>query len=141
MKIEKIKISTIGGIDELELELNPGLNWICGPNGVGKTTILECISHSFTNFGSNILKRNVNYVSGEWKISIKLDEELKAATYQRKSFHPFEPQEVARNHLLHSWVKDLIFLKSHRPLNYVDVGAISKDPNKDNNSMSQEIQS
>lgn len=140
MKIEKIEISAIGGIDNLELEFNPGLNLICGPNGVGKTTILECISHSFTNFGSNILKRNVNYESGEWYLQINVDDDRKSATYQRKSFHPSEPHEYATNHLLHEYVKNIIIFKSHRPLNYVNVSAISKDPNKDNNSMAQEIQ-
>lgn len=45
--IEKIIIQGIGGITNLELPFKNGLNLICGTNGIGKTTILECISHAF----------------------------------------------------------------------------------------------
>ena len=67
MKIEKLVINAIGGIDHLELPFNPGMNLICGPNGVGKTTILECISHSFGTNRSKTLKRNSTYDSGSPK--------------------------------------------------------------------------
>ena len=41
MKINTLTIEGIGGIEDLKLELNENMNIICGPNGIGKTTILE----------------------------------------------------------------------------------------------------
>jgi len=47
MKIEKLNLSGIGGIKELEINFHNGFNVICGPNGIGKTTILKTIVHAF----------------------------------------------------------------------------------------------
>lgn len=48
MKMKSLSISGIGGIEDLVLNFNSNMNIICGPNGIGKTTILECIAQSFT---------------------------------------------------------------------------------------------
>ncbi|CZT61259.1 recombination protein F [Clostridioides difficile] len=64
MKIEKIEIKGIGGIKELSLRFNKGLNIICGANGIGKTTILEVISHLFS-IQSSDLKKNAKFDLGE----------------------------------------------------------------------------
>ena len=62
--IEKITIQGIGGITNLELPFKNGLNLICGTNGIGKTTILECISHAFIRNTTYKLKKNVNVQKG-----------------------------------------------------------------------------
>ncbi len=43
LRVKNIKIENINGIRSLELPLNDGINIICGPNGIGKSTIVECI--------------------------------------------------------------------------------------------------
>jgi predicted ATP-dependent endonuclease of OLD family len=59
MRIDKLKIEGVGGIKSLDLSFNDRMNLLCGPNGIGKTTILESIAHIFSNGDTNILKRNV----------------------------------------------------------------------------------
>jgi predicted ATP-dependent endonuclease of OLD family len=47
MKIKKIKIEGVGAIESLALEFNGSTNLICGPNAIGKTTVIESIAHIF----------------------------------------------------------------------------------------------
>lgn len=65
MRIKSISIEGIGGIKNLNLEFNKGLNLICGTNGIGKTTILEAISCGFTATSNAILKKNANCQKGK----------------------------------------------------------------------------
>ena len=46
------------------------MNIICGPNGIGKTTVLESIAHCFTYGATNVLKRHVGAANS--KISASL---------------------------------------------------------------------
>lgn len=140
MKIEKIEINAIGGIDQLELSFNPGMNLICGPNGVGKTTILECISHSFANFGSKRLRRNSKFDSGNWKITISNHDILEERTFIRNFFHPAEQVEYQGNAFQEHLLYVMVF-KSGRELQHVDVSAISKDPTQDIHNIINEFSS
>lgn len=59
MKIKRIEINNIGGVKSVAIEFKDGMNVICGYNGVGKTTILNCIAHSFTRaINSKMISRN-----------------------------------------------------------------------------------
>ncbi|EAM6242836.1 recombinase RecF, partial [Salmonella enterica] len=41
MKIQKIDIKDVGGIKRAIINFDASMNIICGPNGIGKTTILD----------------------------------------------------------------------------------------------------
>lgn len=41
--ISKLAIGNVRSLDGIEYEFDPGINVICGPNGCGKTTILESV--------------------------------------------------------------------------------------------------
>ena len=76
LKIKKMVIQGIGGITNLTLPFKDELNLICGTNGIGKTTILECISHTFIQTSTTKLKKTLMlkkepalYFS--WKIILK----------------------------------------------------------------------
>ncbi|MFT5133168.1 MAG: DNA repair exonuclease SbcCD ATPase subunit [Gammaproteobacteria bacterium] len=54
MKEKSIEVREIDGIGSFDIDFNEGMNFIRGPNGVGKTTLLECIAHSFSYSRSKI---------------------------------------------------------------------------------------
>jgi predicted ATP-binding protein involved in virulence len=69
LKIEHLLIEDINGIKDIYIKFNPGINIICGPNGIGKTTILNCIRNSF-RIRNRELKASANSQSGNWNIFI-----------------------------------------------------------------------
>jgi predicted ATP-binding protein involved in virulence len=44
MQVKRLKISAFRGIEALDLEFHPGANVLIGVNGVGKSSILECLA-------------------------------------------------------------------------------------------------
>ena len=89
MKINNLAISGVGGIRELELDFNPSFNVICGPNGIGKTTILKTLVHSFSSH-SSFLKKNVAYDVGNFRIQFT---DPQGTIMRRNSrLNAFEPQ-------------------------------------------------
>ncbi|MGA3601195.1 AAA family ATPase [Lysinibacillus agricola] len=85
LKVDGISIRGINGIFDLDIKLNPGFNFITGENGIGKTTILDCISSSFNRL-SRHLRRNVSTEEGFWVIYGK--------TADRSFFEHFEIKEL-----------------------------------------------
>lgn len=67
LKVDGISIRGINGIFDLDIKLNSGFNFITGENGIGKTTILDCISSSFNRLSRN-LRQNVSTEKGFWGI-------------------------------------------------------------------------
>ena len=62
MRIQTLRIQNLRIIEEAELQLEPGLNWLLGANGAGKTSVLEGCSllasgKSFRNAGNAGLLR------------------------------------------------------------------------------------
>lgn len=55
MKIKEIELKNIGCIRHLHLDFNENMNILCGPNGVGKTTIIESVASMFI-FGHPTVK-------------------------------------------------------------------------------------
>ncbi|MBZ6485094.1 AAA family ATPase [Priestia aryabhattai] len=74
LRINSISINGINGIEKLGLSFNDGFNLICGNNGIGKTTILDCIASSF-NRNSGEVRKNVKF-KGEahWTIEGDMDD-------------------------------------------------------------------
>lgn len=139
MKVTEIKIQGIGGIDDISIQLNPGLNLISGPNGVGKTTILECIIHSFTPFGSKTIRRNSGHSEGKWEISVSDSGQIYNSHERRQFFHPYEGEEFGTGNLPRLFTKKVVIFKSNRPLNYVPVHSIERDPDSNENTIAQQL--
>jgi predicted ATP-dependent endonuclease of OLD family len=137
MKIKKLEIEGIGGIKELTIDFNEQMNLICGPNGVGKTTILECIGHAFANSRSTILRRNVAYASGKFSLVIDNDQgQEQTRNFATESFHPSESN--ARFSGFHEIAKKVIVFKTHRTFDYINLENISKDTAKNANTFAVE---
>lgn len=75
LRIEGIQISNINAITSLNLPFQSGVNILCGSNGVGKTTILDCISQPFRNYNHHV-RKSVNTVNGFCNITVSLDNEI-----------------------------------------------------------------
>ncbi|MEH7175894.1 AAA family ATPase [Priestia megaterium] len=73
LRINHISINGINGIEKLDLSFNDGFNFICGNNGIGKTTILDCIASSF-NRDCGEVRKNVQSLESNWSITAKVDD-------------------------------------------------------------------
>lgn len=135
MTINQIKIEGVAGIHELELNFNEGMNILCGPNGVGKTSILESLAHIFVrNFGSTVIKRNVSYEKGIITAMMdsngdKIEQVLEFDTYLPN----VTSHASSKNSTLDS--KDLISIKTLRTFGYQELSSISKDAKKELSSL------
>lgn len=127
MKVKTLKILGVGGIEELELKFDPTLNVICGPNGVGKTTILECIAHMFSHGETSILKRNVKHDSSTISMSV---ENQGTEISSEISFTAFEPNKNVQVSGLHQFSQYLLSLKTTRTFHYIPLQSIGRDPEK-----------
>ncbi|MCG0050223.1 AAA family ATPase [Priestia aryabhattai] len=73
LRIDHISIHGINGIERLDLSLNKGFNFICGKNGIGKTTILNCIASSFNRVSQEV-RKNVRSEEGKWYITGEIND-------------------------------------------------------------------
>ncbi|BFI44352.1 hypothetical protein YKD1_07710 [Yersinia pseudotuberculosis] len=130
MHINKITITDIGGINELSLSFNRKMNIICGPNGIGKTTILECVAYSCSSDSSEILKRRANCPSG--KIVASIHRTAQQADYVRTiDVNIFEPEKLVSTYLAENdIIKNLLSLKVARTFIYQSLGSVSRDADR-----------
>jgi len=132
MYISNITIKGVAGIDYIELSFKKGMNILCGPNGVGKTSILESIAHSFVNiYGAGEIKRNVNHFKGEIITTIENDYQVVNQKVEINNYLPNVKSELRlSNYEISS--KELISIKASRTFGYQELQSISKDINKEN---------
>ncbi|AQQ68846.1 recombinase RecF [Microbulbifer agarilyticus] len=127
MKVKSMEINGIGGIGSLKIDFNERMNFICGPNGIGKTTLLECVAHSFSASQTNILKRNVSADEGNFKATIEIDGEN---TESNITIADFDPNKQSSIHGLHQHSSKLLSLKVTRTFRYQPLDAVGKDVDK-----------
>lgn len=119
------EINHIGGIKKLDVNFTDDMNIICGPNGIGKSTILESISFLFTRNGSDI-KKNIR--SSEDGI-INLHIELPSGRHNFiGSASTFAPQEQTGNYQQYLNIRYLIRFSTERHFSYSRLEHIGTDP-------------
>lgn len=128
MKLKSISIDGVGGIKHIDLEFNDNMNLICGTNGIGKTTILECISHLFIEKGTEKLKRNVNYIEGKIKANIEIDQNLVEWSFVVKDFEPEDKDYFSTKNREKS--KEILSFSQFRDIKYVKLNEIKRDPER-----------
>lgn len=137
LRINSIDINGIGPIFNLHLDFNPHFNIICGSNGIGKTTVLECIAQTFS-YNQYSLRRNSLSNIGTWSTSFANENsEANVKETTIKVLRPYEETETNYNY------KDealkLVYYKTNRVLSYVQVNSIAKDPTFNAFSFSDQI--
>ncbi|PGK41871.1 AAA family ATPase [Bacillus thuringiensis] len=124
--IKELKIDGIGGINSLKLNFNEGLNLICGPNGVGKTTILESIGHMFSNGSRSKVKRNVKSDQGSCEISYSTF--LDTIHTQSCILRNYEENDSLDWHGGNAnLAKEVIVFKAQRSFTYTQLDSLRKD--------------
>jgi len=126
LRIKKLCVNGVGGIQSLNIEFKDGVNIICGANGIGKTTILDSIIAPFTSSMTNIvnLKRNSLVDNGTIEINIEKDSRNDQSLINIKEFDPNLHNRGG------SWTdlsKNIISFKTHRDIKYTSVDSIKKD--------------
>ena len=125
MKIKTIDITNIGGLKEAFITFNPKMNIICGPNGVGKTTILESVAQSCFNSNTTSLKRHAESMRGHIKTLI-LDEENGEVEvdFTLESFGPTNSEHRYNPLIINEKV---IYFNTARTFSYIHLDNISRD--------------
>lgn len=114
------------------------MNFICGPNGIGKTTLLECVAHSFLLSDTNILKRNVSAESGSFKSVVDIEGKDQQSNIVIADFDPNKQSNITG---LYQYASKILSLKVSRTFQYQPLAAVSKDVNKSSSSSFQEAKS
>lgn len=138
LRINSIDINGIGPIFNLHLDFNQHFNIICGSNGIGKTTILECIAQTF-NYNRYSLRRNSLSEIGTWSTNFaneNSEDNIKKTTI--KVLRPYEKTEA--NYVYTDEALKLVYYKTNRVLSYVQVDSIAKDPTFNSFSFSDQTQ-
>ncbi|MCH7423887.1 AAA family ATPase [Shewanella sp. MM_2022_3] len=135
MKIKSIDIEGIGGIKGLHIDFDDHMNFICGPNGIGKTTVLECVAHSFSANSTNILKRNVSTEHGNFRATVEIDNCILNSNVTIGDFDPDKPSSISG---LHRYAGKLLSLKVTRTFQYQQLHAVSKDADKSTSTSFEE---
>lgn len=138
MKVKSIEIKNIGGIENIQIDFNDHMNFICGPNGIGKTTLLECVAHSFTLSSVNILKRSASAREGSFKSVINIEGVDIQSNIKISNFDPSNGPSVTG---LYEHAVKLLSLKVSRTFEYKSLTAVSKDIDKNVSTSYQEAQS
>lgn len=128
LKIKKMVIQGIGGITNLTLPFKDGLNLICGTNGIGKTTILECISHTFIQTSTTKLKKNVNAQKGTCTLFLVENNTEKEISYDLTHFNPTGTTDYISK--LPNQSQNILFFNAQRSFEYQNLSNISRDPDK-----------
>ena len=132
MKIKRLIIDDVAGINHLELSFNDSLNVICGANGIGKTTVLDIIADAFLIATNSKLKRNAKSDAGKYYIEIENQEQMRSKTIEITSFQP--DKDEYRNGWYND-IKELMSFGINRNIRYSKLSAVASDPKRENYMM------
>jgi hypothetical protein len=127
LRIDRLQLQDVGGFREMDITFGPSLSIICGPNGVGKTTVLDAIASAFVvNHMMMALRRRAGSDQGIVKYSAIVRGTAIRGTGTLKNFHPTE-QAPPFGHG-EDTSTNLIYLKSTRDFGYTRLDGVLRDP-------------
>ncbi len=144
--IENLHLKNVRQFKELNITFNKGFNFIAGPNGCGKTSILAGISHCFTHnsFQFSRFKDDSQFwsdikVKGEKKRVGSGPNSIRLNGYRQQSLKAYvkPPAIEGRESLSINDVKKIIkdfcplFIGSHRNIKYKQINGMQREPTLD----------
>ncbi len=140
--IEKLHLKKVRQFKELNISFNKGFNFIAGPNGCGKTSILAGISHCFdhrgfqysrlgddSEFWTDLTLNDHKKRIGVGQNSIKNDGYRKSTI---KAWTPPTQEENRENILIHESKSKLrefcpLFIGAHRNIKYIQISGMQRE--------------
>ncbi|WP_330472178.1 AAA family ATPase [Vibrio harveyi] len=144
--IEKLHLRNFRQFKTLDVEFNKRFNFIAGPNGCGKTSILAGISHSFSHDSLQFSRFNEDsefwtdvIVDGEKKRTGLGKGSLTGTSYRQSSINRWNlpPSEEGRESIvLHSTKDSLngfcpLFIGAERSIKYKKIQGMTREPTRD----------
>lgn len=143
--IEKLHVGSVRQFGQFNIEFNRGFNFIAGPNGCGKTSILTCISHCFK--GSDSVSRFdessefwVDIVSAKKKLRVGLAKgSFKKSAYRNSSLQSWSPppSETGRESIDSSSISRSVseycplFIGAYRNIKYKRLAGMAREKSAD----------
>ncbi|MBU2941348.1 AAA family ATPase [Shimia thalassica] len=134
LKIKSLSVEDIGGISKAQIKFHPSMNVICGPNGVGKTTILDIIVHMSTIINARRLKRRAGSLKGLASAVFMSSESEVTETINVSHFDPVGKEHYQSKRVSAS---DILYLRNIRLFDWEKLTSISSDPQLNPNQIGQ----
>lgn len=140
--IEKLHLKNVRQFEELNISFNKGFNFIAGPNGCGKTSILAGISHCFDHRGFQYSSFNDN---SEFWTDLTLNNHKKRVGigqnsiqnngYRKSTIKAWTPPTTEENresvliHEVRTKLKEFcpLFIGAHRNIKYQQISGMQRE--------------
>ncbi len=141
MKIQTLAVKDVAGIKNLHLRFDERMNILCGPNGIGKTTVLECCAHSFSAGATSVLKSRARVeegadLKGMIETGLKDGETPSVVRLQVNCHEPLRQSEPFGNHEKAGYI---LSLKTGRLFSYQALDAVKKDTEKSSHDLIENV--
>tara|TARA_R110002012_G_scaffold87574_1_gene216523 strand:+ start:403 stop:1611 length:1209 start_codon:yes stop_codon:yes gene_type:complete len=138
LRINSLDLSDIGPFPSLKLDFKdkPGINLICGDNGVGKTTVLEAITAAFSTGRNHRIKRRQAGAGGSLKMAFQTQADVKSVEFEVNELDPNKGDFVSNSN---NFAKNIIHIRTSRDLQYFAQNSISRDPEFDTKNFDQRV--
>ena len=131
LRINAVRLVNIGPYENTLVEFKPGLNLICGGNGIGKTTVLEAVASPFGVFGAHtrLKRRALAEDAGRVVLNIFADGQNRETDEFVQNFDPVSNDQLSG---FQNFARYLINIRTDRSFVYNKRNTIDADPVLDN---------
>lgn len=139
MKLIQMHIEGVGGIRSLKIKFSQDMNIICGPNGIGKSTILHAISLPFLHGVSTKAKRNVSSEKGNVNLEVMDNATIYNPIVDIMTYLPHESFSYYSNQAFDK--RKIIKFDTTRNFEYQHLSAINADKYLNDEEISYQLNS
>ncbi|HGM4928357.1 TPA: AAA family ATPase [Serratia marcescens] len=139
MKLTELTINGVGGIKSLHVTFRPDMNIVCGPNGIGKSTLLLAASFPFLYGYTQKIKRNITSETGS--VSLKIQDNSTSFNLV-EDINVHLPTESVHNFNNNGFDRrKLIKFETMRNFDYKHLDALNADKSLSDDAVSQQLNS